>query len=117
MNYPDKSKVHIYICDDGNRKVIKELAERTNINYITRLTNKNAKAGNYNNALQIINSPYVATFDADMAPTPNFLLTTLPFFYEREKYQIEAHISYYLRINIGCLSCESFRRMEKRPLA
>lgn len=85
LKYPDNSKIHIYVCDDGNRKAIKELAERMNINYITRLSNKNAKAGNYNHALQLINSPYVATFDADMAPTPNFLLTTLPFFFENKE--------------------------------
>ncbi len=82
INYPDKSKVHIYLCDDGNRTNIRKLAESYGINYISRLNNKNAKAGNYNHALSLINSPFVATFDADMAPCPNFLLTTLPFFYE-----------------------------------
>lgn len=82
MNYPDKSKIHIYICDDGNRANIKKLAENLGVNYLSRITNKNAKAGNYNHALNHISSPFVATFDADMAPTPNFLLTTLPFFYD-----------------------------------
>lgn len=81
MSYPDKSKIHIYICDDGNRANIKKLAENLGVNYLSRITNKNAKAGNYNHALNHISSPFVATFDADMAPTPNFLLTTLPFFY------------------------------------
>lgn len=85
MEYPDKSKVHIYICDDGNRKTVKELADRMGVNYITRLTNKNAKAGNYNHALEIINSPLIATFDADMAPTKNFLMTTVPFFIKEKK--------------------------------
>ena len=85
MNYPDKSKVHIYVCDDGNRASIKKLAENSGVNYLSRITNKNAKAGNYNHALQHITSPFVATFDADMAPTPNFLLTTLPFFYEEKE--------------------------------
>ena len=80
MKYPDKSKIHIYVCDDGNRTNVKKLAEKLEVNYITRLVNKNAKAGNYNHALQHTNSPYIATFDADMAPTENFLLTTLPFF-------------------------------------
>lgn len=79
MEYPDKNKVHIYICDDGNRKSVEKLANDLEINYITRLTNKDAKAGNYNHALQIIKSPLVATFDADMAPTPQFLLKTVPF--------------------------------------
>lgn len=81
MSYPDKSKIHIYICDDGNRANIKKLAENLGVNYLSRITNKNSKAGNYNHALNHITSPFVATFDADMAPTPNFLLTTLPFFF------------------------------------
>lgn len=84
MEYPDKAKVHIYICDDGNRKVIRKMAEDMGVNYITRLTNKDAKSGNYNHALKIINSPYVATFDADMAPTSKFLMKTIPFFVKEE---------------------------------
>lgn len=80
MNYPDKNKVHIYLCDDGNRLEIKELAKKMEINYLTRSTNKNSKAGNYNHALKHLSSPYIATFDADMCPGENFLLTTLPFF-------------------------------------
>ena len=85
MIYPDKSKLHIYLCDDGNRTSVKKLCEKLNVNYISRLTNKNAKAGNYNHALSLIHSPFVATFDADMAPTENFLMTTLPFFFKEKK--------------------------------
>lgn len=84
MNYPDKSKVHIYVCDDGNRANIKNLAENLNVNYITRISNNDAKAGNYNHALQIIKSPLIATFDADMAPTENFLMKTVPFFVKED---------------------------------
>lgn len=80
MRYPDKSKVHIYVCDDGNRANIKQITEMLGVNYITRLTNKDAKAGNYNHALKIISSPYVATFDADMAPTSEFLMKIMPYF-------------------------------------
>jgi len=85
MVYPDKSKIHIYLCDDGNRKNMQNLAEELGVGYITRLNNKDAKAGNYNNALKKTCSPLVATFDADMAPTPNFLMTTVPFFIKKEK--------------------------------
>lgn len=81
MEYPDKNKVHIYLCDDGNRPTIKELAEDMGINYITRLNNKNSKAGNYNNALKHTSSPFIATFDADMCPEPTFLMKLLPYFY------------------------------------
>lgn len=80
MTYPDLSKVHIYLCDDGNRNNMKNLAEELGIRYITRSNNKNAKAGNYNHALKETSSPLIATFDADMCPTQNFLMTTVPFF-------------------------------------
>lgn len=80
MRYPNKKKVHIYICDDGNRKEIKELCKLLRVNYICRKDNENAKAGNYNNALKQTKSPYVAMFDADMCPNEKFLLKTIPFF-------------------------------------
>ena len=85
MDYPDKSKVHIYICDDSNRNEIKALAEEFGINYITRSDRKGAKAGNFNNALKHTNSPFVVTFDADMIPMHDFLMSTIPYFYLTEK--------------------------------
>jgi len=80
LNYPNKSLLHIYLCDDGNRKECNDLAKKSDINYITRKKRVNFKAGNYNNALTLTNSPYVVTFDADMSPEPNFLLETIPYF-------------------------------------
>lgn len=80
MKYPDKSKVHIFLCDDGNRPNVKELADEFHINYLNRLNHQHAKAGNYNYALGKSKSPYIATFDADMAPTEDFLMNTIPYF-------------------------------------
>lgn len=80
LNYPEKNKLHIYLCDDGNKAIIKNLANEMNINYINRISHKDAKAGNYNHALKCTSSPYLVFFDADMAPTPDFLEITLPFF-------------------------------------
>lgn len=85
MDYPDKNKVHIYICDDGNRKELKELCDKLEVNYITRNENTHAKAGNLNNALSQTSSPYVVTFDADMIPMHDFLLKTIPFFIADDK--------------------------------
>lgn len=85
LDYPDKKKLHIYICDDGNRPEIKKLAKEMNINYITRTTRENAKAGNYNNALKKIKSKYVVTLDADMIPMNDFLITTIKYFFNNEK--------------------------------
>ena len=81
MKYPDKKKVHIYFCDDGNRPSVKELADRIGIGYIGLADNKEAKAGNLNNAIGKTNSPLIATFDADMIPTSEFLMETVPYFF------------------------------------
>lgn len=84
MDYPDKNKVHIYICDDGNRKEIADLCTDLEVNYITRTDNTHAKAGNLNNALSKTSSPYIVTFDADMIPMHDFLMKTIPFFIAEE---------------------------------
>lgn len=81
MKYPDKSKVHIWFCDDGNRDSVRELAEQMGIGYQGLANNKLAKAGNLNNALSKTSGALVATFDADMIPTRNFLMRTVPYFF------------------------------------
>lgn len=81
MDYPDKSKVNIYICDDGNRKSVKQLAKDMNVEYIGFPKAKHAKAGNLNNALSKTSSPLVVTFDADMIPKSSFLMKTVPYFF------------------------------------
>ena len=47
ISYPDKSKIHIYLCDDGHRDYIKKMCLDNGINYICRNDNIDAKAGNY----------------------------------------------------------------------
>lgn len=80
MDYPDLEKVHIYLCDDGRRASMKELARKIGVNYLDRQDNAGAKAGNLNNALAHSNSPYIVTFDADMIPQSCFLMETIPYF-------------------------------------
>ena len=36
MKYPDKNKIHIYVCDDGNRIELKKICNDYKIGYITR---------------------------------------------------------------------------------
>ena len=79
MRYPDKGKVHIYICDDTNRPEVRKLAQDMEIGYFGMTENKHAKAGNLNNAIRLTTSPYLVTFDADMIPTSEFLLETVPY--------------------------------------
>lgn len=84
MDYPDKSKVHIYLCDDGRRPRIRELAEQMGVGYLDREKHIDAKAGNLNNALKQTRSPYIVTFDADMIPHRGFLMRTIPYFIAQE---------------------------------
>lgn len=80
MDYPDPSKVHIYLCDDNRRPEMRSLAEKMGIHYLDRPDNKGAKAGNLNNALAHSTSPYIVTFDADMIPKSDFLMKLIPYF-------------------------------------
>ncbi|MGI6176694.1 MAG: glycosyltransferase family 2 protein [Christensenellales bacterium] len=80
LKYPDRKKVHIYLCDDTNRAEMKQLAQQMGVGYFGMAHNDDAKAGNLNNALAQTDSPLVVTFDADMIPTSDFLMETVPFF-------------------------------------
>ena len=81
MDYPDKSKVHIYICDDGNRPEMAELSKKMRVGYFGLADNKEAKAGNLNHAIGKTTSPWIVTFDSDMIPTHNFLMETVPYIF------------------------------------
>ncbi|MCR5289261.1 MAG: glycosyltransferase [Treponema sp.] len=81
LRYPDKSKVHVFLCDDAARPEVQKLAQELKIGYFGLKNNKLAKAGNLNNALSKTFAPLVATFDADMIPNSEFLLETVPFFF------------------------------------
>ncbi|MCR5775205.1 MAG: cellulase family glycosylhydrolase [Lachnospiraceae bacterium] len=85
LKYPDKSKVHIWLCDDNRRAEIRKLAENMGVGYFDRPDNKGAKAGNLNHALGLTSAPYVITLDADMIPRSNFLLATIPYFVNAKK--------------------------------
>ena len=79
MNYPDPMKVHVYLCDDGARPPMRELAKKMGARYLSRDVNTDAKAGNFNHALIKSRSPLIAIFDADMMPKENFLMHTVPY--------------------------------------
>ena len=80
MEYPDKNKVHIYLCDDGEREEMAVLAKKLHVNYLARIEHSDAKAGNLNYALAHSDAPYIAIFDADMMPKRHFLMETIPCF-------------------------------------
>ena len=84
MKYPDRGKVHIWLCDDHRRPEMRALAEEMGVGYFDRPDNEGAKAGNLNHAMGLTSAPYIVTFDADMIPRSDFLLKTIPYFADAE---------------------------------
>ncbi|MBQ9005446.1 MAG: cellulase family glycosylhydrolase [Atopobiaceae bacterium] len=74
LRYPDKRKVHVWLCDDNRRPEMRALAEQMGVGYFDRPDNKGAKAGNLNHALSLTSAPYIVTLDADMIVRSDFLL-------------------------------------------
>lgn len=83
--YPDKSKVHVWLCDDNRRPAMRMLAEEMGIGYFDRPDNTGAKAGNLNHAMEHTSAPYIVTLDADMIPMSHFLMNTIPYFVDARK--------------------------------
>lgn len=81
MDYPDQNKKHIYLCDDGNRDSVAELAKKMGVGYFGLEKNQEAKAGNLNNAIFKTHSPIIVTLDADMIPMSHFLKHNVPYFF------------------------------------
>lgn len=98
MHYPS-DKLKIYLLDDGGTdekrlaspeavqrsELLQEMCRSLGVNYLTRRANKNAKAGNLNAALQHTEGDLVAIFDADHAPTKDFLQHTVGYFIKNPK--------------------------------
>ena len=85
MRHPHLS-IHLlndgYVAKKDNWRDVERLAERLGINCITRTTPGGAKAGNINNALRLTHNPYIAVFDADHVPHPDFIEKTIGYFAE-----------------------------------
>ncbi|NLH83456.1 MAG: UDP-forming cellulose synthase catalytic subunit, partial [Phyllobacteriaceae bacterium] len=103
MDYP-VDRLNVYLLDDGGtiqkrtqedpvaaaaaqaRHVeMRELATRLGATYLTRDKNEHAKAGNLNAALEHTSGELIAVFDADHAPTHDFLKETVGHFADDPK--------------------------------
>jgi cellulose synthase (UDP-forming) len=103
MIYPE-GKLTVYLLDDGatddklnsedpeaalaaarRHKELQELAHDLGVRYLTRPNNQHAKAGNLTNGLAHSKGELIAVFDADHAPSRDFLRETVGFFGEDEQ--------------------------------
>ncbi|MFD2306772.1 glycosyltransferase family 2 protein [Enterococcus termitis] len=83
IDYP-KELLNIYLCDDGDREIVKKLAKKHHIGFIARPTHEHAKAGNLNYALTQTKGQIIVTQDADMVPKKEFLQRTLGHFSDKK---------------------------------
>lgn len=71
------AQVNVVLLDDGDDPAMRALTERLGVGYLRRDDRSGAKAGNINNALRQSDASYVAVFDCDHVPHPDFLVSTL----------------------------------------
>ena len=69
-----------WVLDDGRREVVRELARRLGMRYVTRSDNLHAKAGNINHALRVLDGELLLVLDADHVPQPDILDATVGYF-------------------------------------
>lgn len=87
LEYP-RDKLQIQVLDDSTdettivaRKLVKHYqAQGFDIDLIHRSTRQGFKGGALREGLRRAKGEYIAIFDADFAPTPDFLLKTIPYF-------------------------------------
>ena len=92
LEYP-KGKHDIQVLDDStdeckeiSKKLVKELKDQGHsITFIHRTDRKDYKAGALKEGLKTCKGDIVVIFDADFVPTKDFLLKSVPFFYEDER--------------------------------
>lgn len=92
IDYP-KSRHEIQVLDDSNDETINYVNETVarlrasgiNINVIRRSDRTGFKAGALQNGLNYTDAEFVAIFDADFVPNPDFLKKGMAFFVDRPK--------------------------------
>lgn len=77
--------VNVYVLDDADLPRTRLIAERYGFNYVVRPNRGEwKKAGNLIHAFNHTNGCFIAVFDADFCPRPDFLYETLPYMNEAE---------------------------------
>jgi cellulose synthase/poly-beta-1,6-N-acetylglucosamine synthase-like glycosyltransferase len=87
FDYP-RDKFQIQVLDDSTdetkdliaKKVAEVAATGVNIQHIHRVDRTGYKAGALDDAMDRVEGEFIAIFDADFIPDPDFLLKTIPFF-------------------------------------
>jgi len=87
FEYP-REKLEIQVLDDSTDETVEVIAKKVaevkargiDIVHIHRTNRKGYKAGALEEAMDQAKGEFIAIFDADFLPNPNFLLETIPYF-------------------------------------
>ncbi len=101
FDYP-RDKLHIQIIDDSTDESIGIVAERVayfksiglDIDHVRRTNRTGYKAGALSDAMDAVKGEFIAIFDADFIPNPDFLLKTLPYFTHEKVGLVQARWAY-----------------------
>ncbi|MEW6109163.1 MAG: glycosyltransferase [Nitrospirota bacterium] len=91
LKYPHRT----LMLDDGNRPEVKALCEQMNCIYLARSSYENAKAGNLNFGLQHSTAEFIAVFDADHAPLPDFIGNLIGYFRDEKVAFVQTPQEFY----------------------
>jgi len=91
VQYPHET----WVLDDGRRPAMRQLCETMDVHYLTRPDNTYHKAGNINAALAQTNGEFIAIFDADQIPLPDFLDHTLGYFVDEKVAFVQTPQEFY----------------------
>jgi cellulose synthase (UDP-forming) len=84
-----------WVLDDSNRPAVARLADELGARYLARSGRADAKAGNLNNALEVIDADLIAVFDADHVADPRFLSNTLGYFTDPQVALVQTPQDFY----------------------
>jgi cellulose synthase/poly-beta-1,6-N-acetylglucosamine synthase-like glycosyltransferase len=99
LDYP-RRRFEIQVLDDSTddttgliaRKVVEYAAKGFQVTHLRRQDRAGFKAGNLQSGLPAASGDYLAIFDADCVPDPDFLRATLPFFEDGRVGVVQARI-------------------------
>lgn len=129
LDYP-ANRLNVYLLDDGGtdqkctdpdpekaeaarqrRVEFKAYCEELGVHYLTRARNEHAKAGNLNAGMERSNGDLIVVFDADHAPTRDFLRHTVGYFQKDPKLFLVQTPHFFLNPDPIEKNLETFNRM------
>ena len=113
FDYP-KDKLQIQVIDDSNDRSVEIAAERVayyktlgfDIDHVRRTNRSGYKAGALAEAMDDVKGEFIAIFDADFIPHPDFLQRTLPMFKDEKIGLVQSRWTYLIRIQINSRGCK-----------